>query len=168
MAPGRLGRTIDRTTGRASSASQRTCEGTADYRRVEGSNPRTSSAVPAPSGGWAARKLWAMRADLLAGRGRVGKLSFFIHDFMGACALDRERIDACAFMAATADGPVSMCLHNAKRDSFILQPVKLRTAAGEQVWDPLTGDGPRRGRVPPKGQSRRAGTVFRHVGGPAA
>ena len=79
----------------------------------------------------------------------MNKLSFFIHDFMSACGLDRERIDACAFMAATRDGPVSMCLHNAKRDSFILQPVKLRTAAGEQVWDPVTGDGPRRaGRSP--------------------
>ena len=120
-------------------------------------------AVVLRGGGWAVRRLWAMRADLLAGQGRVDKLSFFIHDFMGACTLDRERVDACAFMAATADGPVSMCLHNAKRDSFILQPVKLRTAAGEQVWDPLAGD-PGRGRAAPRGRSRRAGTVFRHVG----
>lgn len=108
---------------------------------------------------WAARKAWAMRADLFAARGRVNKLSFFIHDFMGACALDRERIDACAFTVATRDGPVSMCLHNARRDSYILQPVRLRTAAGEQAWDPLTGDRART-RVPLKG---RAGTVVRRV-----
>ena len=123
-------------------------------------------AVIGRGGGWAARRLWAMRADLLAGRGRVDKLSFFIHDFMGACQLDRERVDACAFMAATADGPVSMCLHNAKRDSFILQPVRLRTAEGERVWNPLIGDG----RATPRGRSRRQpGTVFRRIGaGPAA
>lgn len=127
--------------------------------------------VVAQGAGWAARKLWAMRADLAAVRGRVGKLSFFIHDFMGACSLDRERIDACAFMVATADGPVSMCLHNAKRDSFILPPIRLQTPEGERLWDPLAGGG-RKGRVAPKGRSRQAGTVFRHVraapaGGPA-
>lgn len=118
--------------------------------------------------GWAARKLWRMRGDLLAARGRVGKLSFFIHNFMGACELDRERINACAFMVQTAEGPISMCLHNARRDSFILQPLKLRTAEGERLWDPLTGGldggpGAARGRVPPKGRARQGGTVFRRV-----
>ncbi|MBC7800094.1 MAG: radical SAM protein [Gemmatimonadaceae bacterium] len=103
---------------------------------------------------WAGRKLWAMRADLIAGRGRVQKLSFFIHDFMGATVLDRERIDACVFMAATADGPVSMCLHNARRDSFILAPMRI----GGTVWDPLTGTAgpgarPVR-RIPLKGRQR--------------
>ncbi|HZH46899.1 MAG TPA: hypothetical protein VEY31_09725, partial [Roseococcus sp.] len=33
-------------------------------------------------------------------------------------------------------GPISMCLHNAKRDSFILQPVGLE---GGGFWDPMTG-----------------------------
>jgi 7,8-dihydro-6-hydroxymethylpterin dimethyltransferase len=88
---------------------------------------------------WGARKLWAMKRDLIAGRGRVHKLSFFIHNFMHACQLDRERIEACVFMAVTADGPISMCLHNAKRDSFILEPVKLKTATGETLWHPLRG-----------------------------
>jgi hypothetical protein len=80
-----------------------------------------------------------MKRDLIAGRGRVHKLSFFIHNFMHACQLDRERIEACVFMAVTTDGPISMCLHNAKRDSFILEPVKLKTATGETLWHPMRG-----------------------------
>ena len=85
---------------------------------------------------WAARKLWRMSGDLVASRGRAHKLSFFIHDFMDAGCLDCERIDACVFMVATRDGPISMCLHNAKRDEFILKPIQ---AADGQWWDPLTG-----------------------------
>ena len=108
--------------------------------------------------GWAARKLWAMRRDLLASRARVGKLSFFIHDFMDAAGLDRCRVDACAFMVATADGPVSMCLHNARRDRFLLKPFPVRTAAGEVLWDPLAGhpalDTGRPRRLPLKGRAR--------------
>jgi len=95
----------------------------------------TASLVP-----WAARKAWAMRRDLWASRGRAHKLSFFIHNFMDACHLDRERIGACVFMVATADGPISMCLHNAKRDAFLLEPVELGPEAGAaRWWDPLTG-----------------------------
>ena len=36
----------------------------------------------------------------------------------------------------TANGPVAMCLHNARRDEHLLRPIRL--AAGK-VWDPLTG-----------------------------
>lgn len=97
--------------------------------------------------GWASAKLWAMRRDLVQSRGRADKLSFFIHNFMDASQLEQERVDACVFMTATADGPISMCLHNAKRDSFILQ--KLRVADGE--WDPL---GEASQRVPVKGRRR--------------
>ena len=103
------------------------------------------------SSGWVGRKLWAMKADLAASGGQANKLSFFIHNFMGAHQLEPERIDACSFMVATADGPVSMCLHNAKRDAFILQ--KLRV--GGKDWDPLVGAGdepPR--RLPLKGRAR--------------
>ena len=82
---------------------------------------------------WAMRLAWAIRRDLLAARGRVHKLSFFIHDFMDADCLDCARIDACVFMVATGEGPISMCLHNAKRDAFILAPVQ--TPAGP--WDPV-------------------------------
>jgi len=85
---------------------------------------------------WALSRLWAMRRDLWAARGRAHKLSFFIHNFMDAEHLACERIDACVFMVATQDGPISMCLHNAKRDSFILQPVVLESGG---FWDPMTG-----------------------------
>lgn len=85
---------------------------------------------------WALGRLWAMRRDLVAARGRAHKLSFFIHNFMDAEHLDCERVDACVFMVATNEGPISMCLHNAKRDAFILQPVELE---GGRLWDPLTG-----------------------------
>ena len=108
--------------------------------------------------GWAAAKLWAMRRDLLAGRGRVGKLSFFIHDFMDAGSLDRCRVEACAFMVATAEGPVSMCLHNARRDRFLLKTLRVATTDGEVLWDPLTGHpalgNGRPRRLPLKGRAR--------------
>ena len=84
---------------------------------------------------FAVRKLWAMKGDLLASRGRAHKLSFFIHDFMDAGCLDCERIEACVFMVATADGPISMCLQNAKRDEIITKPIE----HGGAYWDPLTG-----------------------------
>ncbi|HEX9489807.1 MAG TPA: radical SAM protein [Stellaceae bacterium] len=107
---------------------------------------------------WAARKLWGMRRDLMRGRGRVHKLSFLIHNFMDACALERDRVEACVFMAMTAQGPVSMCLHNARRDSFILEPLELETGARRR-WEPLSGfsDAPaKRRKVAAKGRSRLA------------
>lgn len=95
--------------------------------------PRTAARI-AP---FMARKAWAMRRDLIAGGLKAHKLSFFIHDFMDSSCLDCDRVAACAFMVATADGPISMCLHNAKRDQFILQPIW--TGDGTGWWDPLTG-----------------------------
>ena len=88
---------------------------------------------------WLSKKAWRAKADLVLARGRVHKLSFFIHNFMDACQLEPDRIDACVFTAATASGPISMCMHNTKRDVFILQPVRLARAAGERYWDPLSG-----------------------------
>jgi len=88
---------------------------------------------------WAAKKAWQMKRDLLAVRGRVDTLSFFVHGFMDACSLERERIEACVFKTMTRDGPISMCLHNAKRDSFILQPIQMHTSAGRRFWQPLSG-----------------------------
>jgi hypothetical protein len=32
-----------------------------------------------------------------------------------------------------------MCLHNAKRDTFILQPLRASGALGELLWNPLSG-----------------------------
>lgn len=115
---------------------------------------------------WLTRKLWRARTDLLRARGRVDKLSFFIHNFMNACNLDKDRIDACVFTAATGSGPVSMCLHNAKRDAFVLQPVKLDGTRGIRFWNPLSGESSREpiqmprsievGRKLAKGRFKRA------------
>ena len=84
---------------------------------------------------WAWRKLREFRAPLWATRGRAHRLAFFLHNFMDASQLCRERIGACVFMVQTAQGPISMCLHNAKRDAFILEPLATRSG----WWDPLTG-----------------------------
>ena len=85
---------------------------------------------------WLARLLAAAARDLLAVRGRVHTLSLMTHDFMHACALDRDRIDSCVFKAMTADGPLSMCIHNARRDDFITRPLTLRDG---RIFDPLEG-----------------------------
>jgi hypothetical protein len=82
---------------------------------------------------WLLGLAWRMRRDLLVGRGRVHKLTLFSHDFMDACALQTERIEACVFMAMSPDGPLSMCAYNARRDDFLLRP--LPTANGP--WQPL-------------------------------
>ena len=55
-------------------------------------------------------------------------------------------------MVASSEGPISMCLHNAKRDHFILRPVPL--AEGTRSWDPLTR------RVSPASGARRGMAVF--------
>jgi 7,8-dihydro-6-hydroxymethylpterin dimethyltransferase len=86
---------------------------------------------------WVAALGWRVRADLLAARGRAHKLTFFTHNFMDAKALDRERIDACVFMAMTQHGPISMCAYNARRDHYLLQPI----ATPQGVWQPLAGRG---------------------------
>jgi len=87
---------------------------------------------------WFLRKAWQAKSDLWAARGRVNKLSFIIHNFMDACRLER-RVDACAFTAMTQRSPISMCLHNAKRDAFILAPIRLNGPEGERFWNPLSG-----------------------------
>ena len=97
---------------------------------------------------WAVGRLWALRGGLWPGRFRVCKLSFFVHDFMDACRLERDRLSACAFTVATESGLVPMCLHNARRDEFILAPVRLADAKDDICWDPATG---RAGREPAAG-----------------
>ena len=85
----------------------------------------------------AARMLWQARGQWFS-QGRIvpslRKISFFTHNFMDACDLDAERVDACVFMAATAEGPMSMCQYNAERERILLQPIVL--ASGE-TWQPL-------------------------------
>ncbi len=102
---------------------------------------------------WVAGTAWRLRRDLVAARGRVHKLTFFTHNFMDACHLDSERIDACVFMAMTQDGPLSMCAYNARRDDYLLRPFATR----EGLWQPLQA---KEGAVPTfpvkwlKGRSR--------------
>ena len=74
----------------------------------------------AKSAGWALRHARAMTGSLIRGGGRLDTVSFLVHDFMHASALERDRIEACAFKVMTGEGPVSMCLHNANRDDYIL------------------------------------------------
>lgn len=120
-----------------------------------------------PSGlAFAARKLWQLRRGLLASRGRLHKLSFHIHSFMDADRLERARCESCVFMAMTRDGPISMCIHNAKRDVFILQPVIVESEHGTALWGPLTVDGRPTMAVPdPRGHTlkRLKGRTRRQV-----
>lgn len=88
---------------------------------------------------WGVGRLWALRRGVWPGRFRVRKLTFFVHDFMDACRLEHDRLEACAFTVATENGMVPMCLHNARRDAFILAPVRLAGTKGETYWDPATG-----------------------------
>jgi hypothetical protein len=63
----------------------------------------------------------------------VHKLTVFTHNFMDACQLDPQRVDACVFMAITQDGPLSMCAYNAQRESYLLRPLPTR----QGLWQPL-------------------------------
>ena len=87
----------------------------------------------------AARLAWKAKRDLLAARARVGKLSFFVHNFMDACHLDADRVAACSFMVMTPEGPLSMCLHNAKRDDYLLVPAAVQKESRVMFWNPATG-----------------------------
>jgi 7,8-dihydro-6-hydroxymethylpterin dimethyltransferase len=85
------------------------------------------------------RKGWRMRRDIVKSGGKVHKLSFFMQNFMDADSLDSERVHACSFMVMTADGPVSMCAHNARRDEYILKKVSVTQDGAKMIWNPLTG-----------------------------
>jgi len=84
------------------------------------------------------RQIKRMGLDLVCAGGRVHKLTFFAQNFMDAEELDEERIEACSFMVMTADGPVSMCEHNAARDDFILKPLDVQMQDGSvKRYEPL-------------------------------
>lgn len=83
---------------------------------------------------YGAKKAWVLRRGLKEVGGKPHMITFYIHNFMHAEQLSKERCDACVFMTMTRDGPVSMCVHNAKRDSYILQDV---TTKGGEKWNPL-------------------------------
>lgn len=83
--------------------------------------------------------IWRAKQDLWRSRGRTHKISFFVHNFMDADNLESERIRACSFMLMTAQGPVSMCEHNARRDEYILKPIVFRRRDGSLAdYDPLS------------------------------
>lgn len=81
-----------------------------------------------------AKKIWSLRTGIIKGKG-IHRINFFIHNFMDAEKLECERCETCVFMVATSDGPLSMCVHNAKRDQMISKPT--RDASGKITWDPL-------------------------------
>ena len=84
-------------------------------------------------------KMLEMRKSLMKSKGRVHKLSFFVQNFMDASALQQDRIHACSFMVMTADGPVSMCKHNAERDEHILKPLTYTDRRGQvKQYEPLS------------------------------
>lgn len=87
---------------------------TAALLRWLAANPRFAGVVAR----WTASKLRAMKSDLIKSRGRLDVQSFLIHGFMDADDLDSERLATCAFKTMTDQGPVSMCLFNARRDVF--------------------------------------------------
>ena len=86
-----------------------------------------------------AKFAWRERRDLVAARGRIGKLSFFVHNFMNAASLERERCDACSFMVMTPGGPLAMCVHNAKRDAYLLLPARVERVGKMMYFNPATG-----------------------------
>ena len=86
-----------------------------------------------------ARLAWTERRDLIAARGRLDKLTFFVHNFMDSSQLDHQRCDACSFMVMTAEGPMSMCVHNAKRDDYLLVPATVQRADKLLYFNPANG-----------------------------
>ena len=111
--------------------------------RVVGRKPRLwgGLARQALRIGWRSREAWWLDG---ARAPPVRKLSFFVHSFMDGRALEAERVEACVFMAATIDGPVSMCAYNAQREGLLLRPVLL---ADGSVWQPLAVAPDARGEV---------------------
>ena len=73
-------------------------------------------------------------------RGPVRRQSVFIHNFMAADALEGDRCASCVFMVATANGPLSMCVHNAQRDQHLAVPDQIEDAQGMRWWNAATRD----------------------------
>jgi len=109
--------------------------------------------------------IWRLRTGLLASRGRVHRLGILVHSFMDSGHLERDRCDSCIFMAATEDGPLCMCVHNARRDHYLSAPARLAGPDGPSWWSAATGlvtDRPRRadfGRPPFKHLKGRLRTL---------
>ncbi len=91
--------------------------------------------IAAEAGRW----LWRLRSGLIRSRGRVRRMGILVHNFMDASKLDRARCESCVFMVMTAEGPLSMCVHNADRDSHVFAPSRIETAEGPKWWNAETG-----------------------------
>jgi len=110
-------------------------------------HPRTLARVLRHMGmlAWRARAdLWAVLWAKLWAKpwrdvGRIGKLSVHVHNFQDAQNLDRQRCEACSFMVMTPEGPLSMCVHNAKRDDYLLVPARVLREDKLMFWSPATG-----------------------------
>ncbi|MEM7545727.1 MAG: radical SAM protein [Pseudomonadota bacterium] len=87
--------------------------------------------------GEALRVLWRLRSGLTAGRPH--RLSILVHNFMDASELRADRCEACVFKVATADGPLSMCVHNAHRDDHLFAPAPIATGGTSGWWSAATG-----------------------------
>lgn len=68
-------------------------------------------------------------------RGPVRRQAVFIHNFMAADALQEDRCASCVFMVATANGPLSMCVHNAQRDMHLASPDRIEGPTGPSWWN---------------------------------
>ncbi|WP_170506216.1 radical SAM protein [Ruegeria arenilitoris] len=68
-------------------------------------------------------------------RGPVRRQAVFIHNFMAADALEEDRCASCVFMVATANGPLSMCVHNAQRDMHLARPDRIEGPTGPSWWN---------------------------------
>lgn len=87
-----------------------------------------------------AKLAWRARHDLIAARGKIGKISFFVHNFMDSAQLEKERCDACSFMVMTPTGPISMCVHNAKRDDYLLVAAPVKRQNKILFFNPASGE----------------------------
>jgi len=84
------------------------------------------------------KRIRLMAKDLIQAGGRAHQLTIFVQNFMDANHLEQDRVDGCSFMVMTAEGPVSMCEHNASRDDFILKPIDVTHRDGSvKTYQPL-------------------------------
>lgn len=92
--------------------------------------------------------IWRLKGELLRTlprnlmRGRIGveRVSFLVHNFMDARKLERARCESCVFMVMTERGPLSMCVHNARRDHHLFTPALMETPEGLRWWRADTGE----------------------------
>ncbi len=105
-------------------------------RRIFIYRPRLALRLLAEAGKW----VWQLRRGLIRSKGRASRMSILVHNFMDASKLEKSRCESCVFMVATENGPLSMCVHNAERDSHIFAPMRIETELGPRWWNAETGE----------------------------